>query len=464
MSITYSVIAVSIMIIVIVVVLLIRKSMWKNKLEHYADQGKTSFVHPTTVNTKKELEGMSKLLEDTSLPAVKKQAIIDLRDKFAIPDLAVKPKAVPEIRVGYNPAPHDLEKMSKADQEKWKARSAQEKLDIEKGIVGGHEHFTGDGERCYKHAITYCLTKDKKFADKVVEILDAWATTCKKFGLINENGPLECGWGLCSMSMAAEIVYSMVPNETSKTRFINFVKSVLLPQFKAAQNPDGLWKANNFISKGNWGSTILQAQLQFAIFSNDVALFETSVKNAKTIIENLLISETGQEVETLRDIVHAQFGLAGLTGICELLWHHNIDIYSSMNNRLAKSYEYHASILLGEVPEDIKGQKLNWVGFNPANWEIVYNHFVNRKAMQMPKSKAILEKKRPESFGFHWGLGTITHFTAPKNSPAAPVVKAPETKQAMPVAVPKAPEIVSKVPQAAADHSNVQYKCSCEAI
>ena len=157
------------------------------------------------------------------------------------------------------------------------------------------------------------------------------------------------------------------------------------------------------------------ASLVYAIFKDDTQAFTAAVSNAIMLWDDILISETGQTSETLRDIVHAQFGLAGLTGIAEVLWHQGIDVYSLKSNRLMKAYEYHASILLGEVPEDVKGVKLNWVGYNPANWEMVYAHYVNRKGLEMPKSKVVVESHRPEAFKFNWGLGTLTHYTPPSS-------------------------------------------------
>ena len=47
----------------------------------------------------------------------------------------------------------------------------------------------------------------------------------------------------------------------------------------------------------------------------------------------------------------------------------------------------------------------------PADWEIAYNHYVNRKGFQMPNTLALLTKNRPEGYAFHWGLGTLTHCT-----------------------------------------------------
>jgi len=367
--------------------------------------GLINIVHPGTVISPQKVHTMLNPKDDKIKTATKK--LLD----FVNIDIALKSNAITEIRVGYNPAPHDLEKKTLQEQEYWKKRKTEENDLLKKGLIGGHDNFTKDGERCYKHTIAYLITKDCRFADKCIEILMSWCTTCTKFGIINENGPLEAGWGLSGMVMAAELLKYNYPkwNDVTEKQFISFVDKVLYPQlsFFIDTNTRLL---KGFVCYGNWGTTITQARLQYAIFKNDNKEIDACVQSTKMLFDNLLISNTGQEVETLRDIVHNQFGLAGLTGISEILWHQGIDTYSLKNSLLCKAYEYVASILLGEIPEDIKGKELHWVGWIPTNWEMVYNHFVNRKNMSMPKTNIVLNKNRPEDFSFHWGLGTVTHY------------------------------------------------------
>jgi hypothetical protein len=116
---------------------------------------------------------------------------IDSKNKlveWANKDLSVPCKARPEVRVGYNPAPHDLAKKPQSEQEYWVKRRKEENELIEKNIIGGHRNFTGDAVRCYKHTIAYVVCADPKFAEKAIELILDWTETCKKFGLIHENG------------------------------------------------------------------------------------------------------------------------------------------------------------------------------------------------------------------------------------------------------------------------------------
>ena len=85
-------------------------------------------------------------------------------------------------------------------------------------------------------------------------------------------------------------------------------------------------------------------------------------------------------------------------------------MYSALDNRLLKGYEYTARYNLGyDVPyvvwKDITGKYSDWQSisshsrgsFKPV-YEIVYNHYVLRKHLEMPYTKEVLDKIRPEGF------------------------------------------------------------------
>jgi hypothetical protein len=97
--------------------------------------------------------------------------------------------------------------------------------------------------------------------------------------------------------------------------------------------------------------------------------------------------------------------------VCELAWKHGDDLYSALNNRLLKGYEYVARYNLDDnlAPfrqwTDITGKYNNWTKisdrargqFRPI-YEIGYNHYAGRKGLKMPYTKKVLGKIRPEGF------------------------------------------------------------------
>ncbi len=103
-------------------------------------------------------------------------------------------------------------------------------------------------------------------------------------------------------------------------------------------------------------------------------------------------------------------GIGAMATICEIAWQQGDDLYSVLDNRLLKGYEYVSKYNLGyDVPfitwTDITGKYNNWTkiseigrgNFKPV-FEICYNHYVNRKGFSMPYTEKVLEKIRPEGF------------------------------------------------------------------
>ncbi|MDR1516654.1 MAG: alginate lyase family protein, partial [Dysgonamonadaceae bacterium] len=105
-----------------------------------------------------------------------------------------------------------------------------------------------------------------------------------------------------------------------------------------------------------------------------------------------------------------QLALGAMATVCELAWQQGDDLYSALDNRLLKGYEYVAKYNLGyEVPfkqwTDVTGKYCGWAviseksrgAFRPI-YEIAYNHFNRRKGFPMPYTLEVLKKTRPEGF------------------------------------------------------------------
>src|ERR1051325_1066231 len=96
-----------------------------------------------------------------------------------------------------------------------------------------------------------------------------------------------------------------------------------------------------------------------------------------------------------------------------MAWNQGDDLYGYDNNRLLKGFEYIAKYNLGyEVPfttyrncigivqtkisEDQRGN------VRPV-WEMVYNHYVNRKGLAAPYTSLFAQRVRPEGGGGNYG-------------------------------------------------------------
>jgi hypothetical protein len=365
-----------------------------------------SYKHPLTIISHDQLK---KLLHISPTDiAVKKSLkyIIEESNKLLTTPIVV----YSEICTWFSPTEKDMKSWTPQR----KADSLKQKIERERlkklYNYGGNNSFFNGVNKSYILTLAYLTQKNKLYADKALEIINSWCSKCYKFGIITENGPLEAGWGLAVMARVMELLrynYNIPPE--IQLNFRNFVKCILLPQLKY-YDANGL--ITHFPSKGNWGTTIIEARLQTAIYFDDNSEFDFCLRNAIILYTNLFIGSKGQEVETIRDLTHTQMGLSGIIAISEIFYNQGIDIYSTNNNILLKSLEYHASILLGEpVPPELKGQFVNpQTKFASANWEIAYNHYVNIKHIEMPKTKLLLEKHRPEYTLFQAGFGTLTHY------------------------------------------------------
>lgn len=125
------------------------------------------------------------------------------------------------------------------------------------------------------------------------------------------------------------------------------------------------------------------------------------------------VNDIGFSTETKRDQCHLQFQIGSLVQICELCWQQGVDLYSVGDGRIRKCMEYHAYILNGGVPAEVKKEELKDVWFLSCSWEIGYNHYVNRRKRQMPETLKLLSKPmtRPEGMTFNWGPGWL-HYKA----------------------------------------------------
>lgn len=362
-----------------------------------------AFIHPgTTLNPR--FYPKLRTVPSSKDPSIQR-CYSDLMS-YVNSDLTKKSNARREVRVVYNPTEWDLAEMPQATRQRLiKARDDNERL-IRQGLIAGHEQFTGDSIRIYKHTLAFLMTNQPKYANKAMELLNSWATTCKIFGYKEQNGPLEAGWGLVNMAQSAELLKYTYPkrwNKTVENNFIKFVDNLLMPNLRHFDK-NGI--ITDFPMRSNWGTTIVQARLQYAIFRSNQNEYEYCIRNAKVLMDHIF-TRSGRISETLRDVVHAQYSLAGLAGISELFWYQKQNVYRRV---LATSYEYHAAILLGNTPPELKGKKLNWVYWIPANWVMSQQAFKVRFKINMPNSTRLINRQSYETYDKHWGLGTITQF------------------------------------------------------
>jgi hypothetical protein len=283
----------------------------------------------------------------------------------------------------------------------------------------GQGIYDADANAAYQNALMWALTGQQGYANKAIEIIDAWSSTLKS--ITGRDAVLMAGLGPFKMVNAAEILrythsgWSAAAIENTEKHF----REVIYPVIK-----DFAPFAN-----GNWDAAAMKTMMAIGVFCNDRAIFERALHYyingaGDGSLLNYIINETGQCQESGRDQSHTQLGIAHLGDCAEMAWHQGLNLYAYADNRLLKGFEYTAKYNLGqEVPYtpamDMTGKYLHLQlstegrGRLRAVYEQIYNHYVNRMVLAAPYTQQAAEKIRPEQQGLpgadHVGFGTLLY-------------------------------------------------------
>ncbi|AWW29222.1 hypothetical protein DN752_03175 [Echinicola strongylocentroti] len=291
-----------------------------------------------------------------------------------------------------------------------------------------------DSNAAYQNALLWAITGDSTHAEKAVEIINAYSETLKGITGTNDNALIASLQGFTFVN-AAEILRYTYPawKRTDIERAESMFRDIFYRDLM-----DSFFNRPAY-TNGNWGTAATKALMAFGIFLEDTEMFQQAVDffysegEDNGSLANYIINETGQSQESGRDQPHVMFGIGSLAEACEVGYHQGLDMYGALDNRLLKGYEYTAKYNLGhEVPyvqwSDVTGKYSNWSEISPdgrgqfrAVFEIAYNHYVNRKGMEMPWTQQVLEETRPELAPFHNdnpGFGTLLFYLGETNQDA----------------------------------------------
>lgn len=285
-----------------------------------------------------------------------------------------------------------------------------------------------DFNAAYYNAIMWNITKDRRHADKAMEIIRSYAATLEK--IFPMDAPLCAGLQGFILVNAAEIMrytYAVEYNENGWTvqdteRTEAMFRNVFLPILSE------FYKTKPY-TNGNWGIAVTKAQIGIAVFLDDTKLYNDALDFFYHGKDNgslpNYVAETGQIQESGRDQAHCMLGIGCLSEIAEVAWNQGDDLYGALDNRIMKGCEYLSKSNLGyEVPfhlwKDVTGKYSNWQSLGRAGmgefravFELPYNHYVERKGQEMPYTRMVLSRIRPEGAGFtcdNPGFGTLLFY------------------------------------------------------
>lgn len=267
--------------------------------------------------------------------------------------------------------------------------------------IGGSE-FVKDGTAAYTMALQWYVERDKAYAEKAIEIMNDWA--CTLDSVVNHNRQLKVGTGGVKYLNAAEILKHSYPDwkDEDRKKFEDMVMEKLYPVIK-----DWTPRYN-----GNWDAANGQTLMCIGIFMDRRDIFDAACRmmldgDSNGAIKNYY-RPNGQCQESGRDQHHVQMGLGFMGCVAEIAWHQGVDLYGAFDNRLYNAFEYTARYMNGEeVPYE---KYVTWYGrpvfgdtiaegFRDRPmpvWERVYRHYHGRKGMEMPYTRKMIEKTRPE--------------------------------------------------------------------
>lgn len=275
--------------------------------------------------------------------------------------------------------------------------------------IGGRE-YASSASAAYNHALMWYVTDDKAYADKAIEILNAWSYRLWDFDA--NDAKLNVGLSGPKFLNAAEILKYTDSGWLEKDieQFKQLVMTVFYPTIK-----DFFTEAN-----GNWDASIIYTMTCIGVFMDDQEIFNRGIDRFYYGIGNSGITKyiypTGQSQETTRDWDHVQLGIGEFAKAAQVAWTQGLDLYSVADDRLALGFEYTSKFMLGgDIPVFGILSHRRKDKYKDA-YESIYNHYKTVKGIEMPYTKEVIEKQtRPES-----SVGVLTALRVPlRHTPVA---------------------------------------------
>ncbi|MEO6548020.1 MAG: alginate lyase family protein, partial [Ferruginibacter sp.] len=163
----------------------------------------------------------------------------------------------------------------------------------------GQTGYDNDANAAHQNAVAWVITGDKRFADKAIEIVNAWSHTLK--AITGKDAVLMAGLGPFKMINAAEILRYTNSGwrEADIRQTEKHLKEVIYPGLK-----DFAPFAN-----GNWDAAAIKTMMSIAVFCNDKPMFERALRyyvngHGNGSLCHYIINEDGQVQESGRDQAH----------------------------------------------------------------------------------------------------------------------------------------------------------------
>jgi hypothetical protein len=319
---------------------------------------------------------------------------------------------------------------------------------VETVIRGGTgENFrlmVEDVQRAHQFALRWKVSGKEAYAKEAVAYLNAWSSTMKTL-TGNNDQILAAGLYGYQWANAGEIMrtYSGF-SAADLARLQKMLLDLFYPRISGFLVDHAGSKITNHWA--NWDLQAICGILSIGIFCDRTDIYNEAVNYYKTgrgngalphMVHYVHPGQMGQWQESPRDAGHTTLGI-GLAGLlCEMAWNQGDDLYGLWNNRFLAGAEYVAK---SNLPDPATGQPYA-MPFTPYStnkgtftavasgtngrpcWEVIYNHYVNRKGLDAPYVTARAASLRPETLewvGDMPGFGTLPYSRDPYAALIAP--------------------------------------------
>jgi hypothetical protein len=305
-----------------------------------------------------------------------------------------------------------------------------------------------DAIAAYTDALAWYISGNSAYADKSIQIMNAWASTIT--GHTDSNAPLQTGWAGSVWPRAAEIIrYTYTGwSAADVTRFSAMLRDVYLPEVINGSN-----------SNGNWELTMMEAAVGISVFLDDQADYDRAItRYLNRVAAYVYLSSDGSlprtvpgsglttpaqiigywqgqstfvdglTQETCRDFTHTGYGIASISDVAETAAIQGQDLYPQVGERLRQALGFQAKYELGAaVPSWLCGGSLH-LGLGPVT-EVGFNALHNRMGIAMTNTQTLTESRRPAgSNDLFVAWETLTNADNPDVVPAGGTTPPPATR------------------------------------
>jgi len=289
-----------------------------------------------------------------------------------------------------------------------------------------------DAIAAYTDALLWYLTRDDRYTQKSIELMDAWSATIRDH--TNSNAPLQTAWSASSWPKAAEIIKHVYGNWPNSGRFATMLRNVYLPEIINGSN-----------SNGNWELSMTEAIQGIGVFLDDATVYDKAIALYRVRVPAYVYLEsdgalpktvpsqnlntrdkivsywqgqgtfvTGLTQETCRDFTHTGYGISSISHVLETSRIQGIDLYPEFGERLRQALGFQSRWERNLEPV------ASWLckgtvnrGLGPIT-EVGYNALHTRLGIAMANTQALTESRRPAgSNNLCVAWETLTHAENP---------------------------------------------------